>query len=665
MSNDLIGRQIKGMSESIETWPTFDEAILQDEILNNYLRRKQAVKLYFQGYSKETIKKETNFGISHIYRLITERCLATHQDGYIYGWRGLIPNANIKEYKRKTTINVDNFGYGASGALGFIFDCYPEIKLEFDKRVLKTKSNNLLKSTEVPRLALWRWFLDRLREHGFEETGKWPFNTKTMGYTSINRYVDNLLFSNPKAAIKSLASPEVEKKIKSNDGVDRPKLNVYQRVEMDSHKLDGRFCIMIPQIDGGHTAKIIHRLWVTVIVEVTSRAVLGYYLSLGKEVNKNDIIRTIKMALSVWRPRENLFSEISYYEGAGFPSSMSPLFASVCWDETNIDGALAEKCNTVETLLRDVVKSNLHSPDSGFLSRRSLDDRPYVETFFRQLSQGAFHKLSNTTGSKPEDIQGRKPDQIAINSQFQLEYVEELLDVLIANYNVTPHTSLGFRSPLKYLEFLSSRSDTTLRYADPDLVKSLLSYRKKCPVVGNLTQGRKPHVNFEGARYSNEILKQRYDLIGQSVWITNHFEDDARLVQCTTLDGHSLGVLRAAPPWHKLPHSLKIRKQINSLISNKKLFLSVNEDAVEGFLNFCEKQNNKLPVYPGYLEIRRILSQQRESLVDENILAINTDTESSNDPSDKRDHKLKNNKKSVSNDLLPPRRMAVSGKPRL
>jgi hypothetical protein len=60
---------------------------------------------------------------------------------------------------------------------------------------------------------------------------------------------------------------------------------------MDSHKIDGRFCILIPHLDGGYTPKIIHRLWVTVIVEVTSRAVLGYYLSVGKEVTKEDILK--------------------------------------------------------------------------------------------------------------------------------------------------------------------------------------------------------------------------------------------------------------------------------------------------------------------------------------------------------------------------------------
>lgn len=657
MMNNSRGRKIKGMLEDISFWPTFDEGILQGENLTRYLRRKRGVKLYIEGYSKELIKKETGFCLTQIYRLITERCLAAHLDGYIYGWRGLIPDINIKEYKRKSQIKVDNFGYGASGALGYIFDCYPDIRDEFDKRLLKTKSNFQLKATKLPKQAHWYWFLNQLRKLGYEEKQKWPFNTKTMGYTSISRYIDKIILSHPQIAVKSLASPEVEKKLKANDGVNRPNLLLYQRVEMDSHKIDGRFCILIPHLDGGYTPKIIHRLWVTVIVEVTSRAVLGYYLSVGKEVTKEDILKTLKMALSLWQPKERIFCNISYMEGAGFPSSVIPDFTGVCWDETNIDGALAEKCATVEKALHDIVKSKLCSPSTGFLSRRSLDDRPYVETFFRHLSQGSFHKLTNTTGRNPDDLQGRNPEKIAINSQFQLEYLEELLDVLIANYNTTPHSSLGYRSPLEYLRFLSSRLQKVMRYADPDLVSTLLSHRKMCSVLGNLKQGRRPYINFEGARYTNEILQQRYDLIGQKVWIVSHYEDDARLVECTTTDAHSLGILNAAPPWHKLPHSIKVRKLINSLIYKKKFLLSKNQDAIEAFLDFCETlKNHKLPVYPGYLEIRRILSQQAQNLQEQSFISTfplkqvvdgNKNIESTD--------------KTELEDNLPARRMAVTG----
>jgi hypothetical protein len=53
---------------------------------------------------------------------------------------------------------------------------------------------------------------------------------------------------------------------------------------------------MIPQPTGGYVQKIVHRLWVVVILEVTSRAVLGYHFSMRKEVSKVDVLRALKMA---------------------------------------------------------------------------------------------------------------------------------------------------------------------------------------------------------------------------------------------------------------------------------------------------------------------------------------------------------------------------------
>jgi hypothetical protein len=58
-----------------------------------------------------------------------------------------------------------------------------------------------------------------------------------------------------------------------------------------------------------------------------------------------------------------------------------------------------------------------------------------IQSYFRNLGSRGFQRLSNTTGGKPQDKQGRDPDEVALPSQFQYEYAEELLDVLIANYN--------------------------------------------------------------------------------------------------------------------------------------------------------------------------------------------------------------------------------------
>ncbi|MDN8241522.1 hypothetical protein QZK39_18355, partial [Acinetobacter baumannii] len=70
-------------------------------------------------------------------------------------------------------------------------------------------------------------------------------------------------------------------------------------------------------------------------------------------------------------------------------------------------------------------------------------------------------------------------------------------------------------------------------------IQNILSFRKRCKVNGDIKKGRAPFVHFEGARYSNDILKQRYDLVGKYIWIINHLENDARIALASTSQGDS------------------------------------------------------------------------------------------------------------------------------
>jgi hypothetical protein len=664
-----VGRTVKGLSETpyadLDTWPTIDEGALEEKQRALYLCRKKGVRMYLSGSSNAEIKNECGIGSKQIQRLIKERCIETHPDGLIYGWRGLIPYLHIKQYARTKPVKVNQYGHGAAGAMQSILALHPELRIKLENKILNLPKPDQLGEIKKPRALIWKWFIGELRKLGYEQRGEWPFNTETNAYFSVCRYIDRIFAANPKKASRVLGSggSDLEKKLIAGDGVDRPINKIFQRVEMDAHKLDGIFCVMMPQVTGGYVPKIIHRIWVIVIIEVVSRAVLGYHLSFGREVSKNDVMRAIKASLTRWQRRIITFSDEAYQDEAGLPSSISDKFLGVCWDETSIDGALAECCKTVETFLSDVVGSKLITPYGSFSSRRSKDDRPFIERYFKTLSTYGLQRLSNSTGANPKDKKGRNPEKVAVTSQFQIEYLEELLDVLIANYNSTPHSGLGFRSPLRYLEFICSRPGEILRYADPNSVQSILNFRKKCRVLGGLDEGRRPFVNFMGARYSNETLGQRFDLVNKQIWVINHLEDDARVAQATTLEGAELGILRASPPWHKLPHSLRVRSAINSAIHNRKFSMLNSVDAVEAFIDFYESQENKkLPVHPAYLEVRRILEQQERSNVGESVLenALTNANFEKTDVLDRSPHKPKSEQADKTDIKLPPPRMAAS-----
>ncbi len=600
-----------------DLWTQVDADALPEDRRELFLRRKTGIQLYFDGASEAAIREACGFGRSHIYRLITERCLAQNPDGNANGWRGALPHRRVKEWSRTTPLDVSDTGAGAAGALQWLFESPggSELEARFRKHILGRLPK--LAAAKRPKQELFTWFIKELRAAGLEARGEWPFNVEKLGYVSICKFIDKVMDENPRRQRQLLGGHVAERKARAGDGADRPLLRVFQRVECDAHKLDSRMVVAIPSPHGGYETRKIRRLWVIVIIEVESRAVLGYHLSLHPECSAEDVLRTVKRALTRWAPRELLWSGNAYVEGAGLPSAHHERYLGACWDEFSVDGAMANICDRVERQLREVVGSTILKPQdpTSYTSRRSKDDRPFIESFFGQLARGGFHRLSTTTGSKPSDKRGADPCETAAETQFQLEYAEELLDTLIANYNVRPHSGLGWRSPLAQLDFLTSREPERIRQADAGEVQRMVSVRKLCTLKGGVSTGRRPYFQFASARYSAEWLALRTDLLGKLLWLQLEDEDDARFASVSNERGEFLGVVRAAPPWNRSPHTLYMRQAIRGLEKRRMLHLSGQCDAVEELIRYAEgSKDKKLPPHPAYLEARRVLQKHAQAL---------------------------------------------------
>jgi hypothetical protein len=134
-------------------------------------------------------------------------------------------------------------------------------------------------------------------------------------------------------------------------------------------------------------------------------------------------------------------------------------------------------------------------------------------------------------------------------------------------------------------------------------VRRIVGVRKLCTLLGGVQNGRRPHFNFANGRYSAEWLCLRTDLLGENFWIQLEDEDDARYATVSTQRGHFLGVVRAAPPWHRTPHSLYVRQAIRALEKRRLLHLATNGDAVEALIRYAEAApSGKLPAHPAYLQ---------------------------------------------------------------
>lgn len=84
------------------SWPGADDLSLPKDEQDLFVRRSNAVKAYI----KNDVATLVNTALSPQEALrLLRRCLTTHPDGRIYGFRALLPHIRVKKYTRISTIN--------------------------------------------------------------------------------------------------------------------------------------------------------------------------------------------------------------------------------------------------------------------------------------------------------------------------------------------------------------------------------------------------------------------------------------------------------------------------------------------------------------------------------------------------------------------------------
>jgi putative transposase len=91
-------------------------------------------------------------------------------------------------------------------------------------------------------------------------------------------------------------------------------------VELDGRLLNIRLKNIVRDPLGFEQEFEIERLWLLVIMDLCTRAVLGYHLVLSPEFSRYDVIRTIEQALVPHQQRVFTLPDIGYGTAGAFPS---------------------------------------------------------------------------------------------------------------------------------------------------------------------------------------------------------------------------------------------------------------------------------------------------------------------------------------------------------
>jgi transposase InsO family protein len=355
-------------------------------------------------------------------------------------------------------------------------------------------------------------------------------------------------------------------------------------VEFDGHKIDINLQVSFEDAGGVVEHIKINRVWLLVIIDVFTRAILGWNVVLSPEYNRHDVMRTIQQALMPQRKRTQLsIPGLSYAFSGGFVGEVLPFLDGACWDHLRLDNARANLAADTLALLSTVVGCLTEAGPVG-----EPTERPFVERFFGTMETTLYHRLQGTTGSHPRDIRRRLMNPKGKESlPISFDELLELTEVCIANYNGSPHSGIGDRTPLEFLTRTIEPHRDTLRVLSEPFRRQLciLQPSQLCPVKGSLQQGRRPYINLHGVKYSSRLLQQATDLIGTSIRIYMD-PQDMRVVHAYLSNGAEFGPLNAARPWHRTKHSLRLRQEIQRLRRARKLHFSEADDPVQAYLAY-------------------------------------------------------------------------------
>lgn len=572
-------------------WPTVAWPALPTEQQKIFRAREDAVRRYCRREPLRAIEAVTGIPYSSVRRLY-ERCLQIHADGRLQGLRALIPFEHVKPYRRSAKV-VRPGRAGKAGAFTLLLERHPELEalivreLQAHHVVVREGPAGLV----VGGLSLLhQHFRQSCLELGLTERD-YPLVQAEQGIRSLAAAVKSIATRTFETAARAALTQKRSGGVRpSAEGLPLVATIPYDAVEFDGHRVDVRLRVVFERAAGVEESFEIDRVWLLTILDVCSRAVLGYHIVLGPEYSRFDVLKTVERALVAWRAPALTIPGLRYGPGAGMPSERFPELGYAVWNWFRFDNARANLAVDTLHLLTEVVGCGAHAGPAY-----RPNERPHIERFFGTLASVLAHRLPGTTGSRSGDPRRRIAEMSAkAPAVVRLDELMELTAVAIANYNASAHDSLGGRSPLETLGYYLREKRIALRWLAEPMRRHLclLQHEHKGHVRGSVARGVRPYIHFFGARYTSHSLAGRADLIGQPVRLYFNAED-VRALRVFDATGRELCVVEVQGAWRYTAHTLRMRKEILALVRERKMRIMHNDDPVQCYLNYLRQSAGK------------------------------------------------------------------------
>lgn len=530
-------------------WPSFSADCLNQAGYDVFMNRKKAVDMYIGNIKLSEIEKETGINPQEVIRLVN-KCFKKDSDGNCFGYAALVRFKRTKAKKTK---------------LEGLFEQYPEIRDLVIGNYIGDKQYTLEHNMSCSQVH--DKFIRACRTRGIQDY-EYPLCVKDEGYRAISKFLKDYDNENISLGISHEDKNAVQKLKSTGIGDSNYIIPIYPYniVQIDGHKIDLLYSVETYGKNGDIIRKTATRAWLLLVIDVATRAIIGYALSPYENYNQYDILTAIKNAI---KPHERICHSayFEYPETGGFPSDCIPGTRWALFDHIMLDNAKAHLTEDVINKLAKEYKMTLNYGAVGTPETRGI-----VERVFKKLETGGFHRLPGTTGSSVKDNKRRNPEKNAVKYEITYEDIEELTEYFIAEYNNSAHDALNNRTPLEALRSKIEDAHlcpSSIKEEDREQADHINhSYETKV-FRGGYRNGTRPHINYKYANYYAEDMELPMSVVGKQVKIEID-PDDVRRINAFSTDGEFICTLLARGSYGRLPHSLRERKMAAAFSAENK-----------------------------------------------------------------------------------------------
>lgn len=524
-----------------ESWESVVTDGFSDTNREIFKSRKYAVDAYIDGVSLPQIYERTHINPSEILRLV-KKCYTVTEENHMLGYTALIPY--YRNNKKKNKIEL-------------LCEKYPELEMFIKGNYFGDKKYTLEKNMSVR--TLHRKFINYCKDLCIADY-EFPFSAQDKGYQTLLNYIKLVRNTDSSLAI-TREDPNAIQKFNSTGHGTNVSVKPYfpfQTVQLDGHRIDLLYTIEIED----HTGQIIKipatRLWVIVVIDVATRAVLGYSVSARDNYDHFSVLEAVKNSI-IPHKELTLPYNLKYPDNGGFPSTAYPETEWAMFDTIMLDNAKSHLAHDVITTLTEELGCCMH-----FGPVATPESRGIVERLFRTIEENGFHRLPSTTGSNIRDKKRKNPEKNAVKYNITYDDVIGMLDYLFSVYNNSSHSGIDGLTPLNKMRKLIREFGMMPSMIDGDAkkkVEQLCWFNVPRRLRGGYESGRRPVISYKSVHYHAKGCKLDMSLVGEKVYIRVNPENISR-VQLYSKEGVYLAEMVADGNWGNKSHSLKTREYI-------------------------------------------------------------------------------------------------------